>query len=67
MRIGFIFIWTCLLTSYCADGIVERYKKKIVAFVKGKDSKEFFEKYAYKDGFFKVKETTCFLIEAGSK
>ena len=56
-----------MLTSYCADGIVERYKKKIVAFVKGKDSKEFFEKYAYKDGFFKVKETTCFLIEAGSK
>ena len=65
MRIGFIFIWTCLLTSYCVNGICEEIQEKIVAFGKGKDLKELFQKYANKDGFITVKEMKTFLEDAG--
>ena len=55
MKIGFIFIWTCLLTYYCVNGLCEEIQEKIVAYAKGKDFKELFQKYANKDGFIEVK------------
>ena len=53
MKLVFIFLWICLVTGFVA-GCEEEIKGKIKSFVKGKDWKVLFKKYAQRCPFLEI-------------
>ena len=64
MKLVFIFLLICLVSTGCL-GCEEEIQGKIKSFVKGKDLKVLFKKYATNSGYIKTKGMSKFLIDIG--
>ena len=68
MKFLFIFLWICLVTgclAYEDETCEEEIQRKIKSFVKGKDWKKMFKRYANNSGYIENDEMGDFLIDIG--
>ena len=68
MKFFFIFLWICLVTgclAYEDETCEEEIQRKIKSFVKGKDWKVLFKRYANNSGYIENDEMGDFLIDIG--
>ena len=58
MKLVFIFLWICLASGCLVSGCEDEIKEKMKLFVKGKDWKVLFKKYAQRFPFLETSVIT---------